>query len=70
MFVPVTRVMENPCEAALDQSVLLVILFTVVLAVLGFVFQFSNKAWEIRSYNRWEVAGHSAALMDPDSTRV
>ena len=56
MFVPVTRVMENPLRAALDQSVLLVILF-VVLAVLGFVFQFrSNKAWEIESYNRWEVA--------------
>ena len=55
MFVPVTRVMEAPLQAALDQSVLLVILF-VVLAVLGFVYQYrTNKMWEVASYNRWEV---------------
>ena len=55
MFVPATRVMENPVRAALDQSVLLLILF-VVLAVVGFVFQYrTNSAWEIESYNRWDV---------------
>lgn len=55
MFVPVTRVMENPLQAALDQSVLLLILF-VVLAIFGFVYQYrTNKLWEIQSYNRWDV---------------
>ena len=55
MFVPVTRVMEAPLQAALDQSVLLVVLF-VVLAVLGFVYQYrTNKMWEVATYNRWEV---------------
>ncbi|MEZ4770804.1 MAG: hypothetical protein R2844_20610 [Caldilineales bacterium] len=56
MFVPATRVMESPLRAAMDQSVLLVILF-VVLAVVGFVYQYRvNKMWEIDSYNRWEVS--------------
>lgn len=55
MFVPATRVMEAPLQAAMDQSVLLVILF-VALAVLGFVYQYrTNKMWEVASYNRWEV---------------
>lgn len=53
MFNPAARVMENPLRLAMDQSVLLVILF-LALAIVGIVSQHrTNKAYEIAVYNNW-----------------
>lgn len=55
LFIPAARVMESPVRAALDQSVLLLILF-VVLAVVGIVVQYrSNQSYELQTYNNWST---------------
>lgn len=55
LFFPAARVMESPVRVALDQSVLLLILF-VVLAVAGIVVQYrSNKSYELQTYNNWST---------------
>ena len=54
LFYPAAQVLENPLRVALDNSLLLMLLF-VALSIVGIVAQFqANRNWEIESYNRWE----------------
>jgi hypothetical protein len=47
------KLVENPVQVAIDNSFLWM-LFFVVVALLGIVFQIqANRNWEIESYNRW-----------------
>jgi hypothetical protein len=55
LFVPAARVMESPVRVALDQSVLLLILFA-ALAVAGFYVQYrTNRAYTVATYNNWST---------------
>jgi len=54
MFNPGAQVLENPVQAVLKSSPLLMILFLVV-AVVGIIGQFkASSLYKVESYNRWE----------------
>lgn len=53
LFNPVSRLLENPVQVALQESVLLLILF-IVLAIAGIAVQFrANREYTLESYDRW-----------------
>jgi hypothetical protein len=53
---PITQLMVNPVQAALQLSPFWAIIF-VILGVAGFVLQYmNNRAWELETYNRMSTA--------------
>ena len=60
MFNPAAQVLENPVQAVLKSSPLLMILFLVV-AVVGIIAQFrASDLYYLKSYNRWDSTGTGA----------
>jgi hypothetical protein len=60
MFNPAAQVLENPVQAVLKSSPLLMILFLVV-AVVGIIAQFrASDLYSLKSYNRWDSTGTGA----------
>ena len=57
MFNPGAKVLENPVQAVLKSSPLLMIIFLVV-AVIGIIGQFrASSLYSLESYNRWDSTG-------------
>ena len=57
LFFPHTALLENPIQAYLKASPLLLIM-AIVTAIIGIVFQFQNtRAYTVESYDRWAAEG-------------